>query len=51
MTSPDIRAGVSLWLLHYLQMALPLSINIEQIDRGYQQIDWTIECTGAKIEQ
>jgi UDP-N-acetylglucosamine 1-carboxyvinyltransferase len=45
MTSPDIRAGVSLLLIAALAADGESTIhNIEQIDRGYQNIDYKIKC-------
>ncbi len=49
MTSPDIRAGVSL-LIAALSAAGESTIhNVEQIDRGYQHIDKRLNALGAKI--
>ena len=49
MTSPDIRAGVSL-VIAALSAKGPSTIhNIEQIDRGYENIDGRLRAIGAKI--
>ncbi len=51
MTSPDIRAGVSL-LIAALSASTPSMIhNINQIDRGYQNIDTRLNALGANIER
>jgi len=51
MTSPDIRAGVSL-LIAALSASTPSTIyNINQIDRGYQNIDTRLNALGAQIER
>ncbi len=51
MTSPDIRAGVSL-LIAALSAQGPSKIsNIEQIDRGYEQIDERLNAIGASIQR
>ncbi len=51
MTSPDIRAGVSL-LIAALSADSPSTIhNIQQIDRGYQNIDTRLNALGAQIER
>jgi len=51
MTSPDIRAGVSL-LIAALSAAGKSTINnIEQIDRGYQHIDQLLQAIGANIRR
>lgn len=51
MTSPDIRAGVSL-LIAALSAQGPSKIsNIEQIDRGYEQIDVRLNAIGASIQR
>ncbi len=51
MTSPDIRAGVSL-LIAALSAKTPSTIhNINQIDRGYQKIDERLRAVGAQIER
>ena len=51
MSSPDIRAGVSL-LIAALSARTPSTIhNVEQIDRGYQYIDTRLNALGAGIER
>lgn len=51
MSSPDIRAGVSL-LIAALSAESPSVIqNINQIDRGYQNIDGRLNAIGANIER
>ena len=51
MTSPDIRAGVAL-LIAALSAEGKSSIqNIEQIDRGYQDIDGRLRKLGADIKR
>ena len=51
MSSPDIRAGVSL-LIAALSAGSPSTIsNINQIDRGYQNIDGRLNAIGAEIER
>lgn len=49
MTSPDIRAGVSLLIAAMSAEGTSLIHNIEQIDRGYQNIDTRLNNIGAKI--
>ena len=49
MTSPDIRAGVSLLLAALAADGESTIHNIEQIDRGYQNIDTRLNATGAQI--
>ena len=49
MTSPDIRAGVSLLLAALAAEGESTIHNIEQIDRGYQNIDQRLNAIGAKI--
>lgn len=51
MTSPDIRAGVSLLLAAMSADGTSLIDNVEQIDRGYQHIDKRLNALGAKIER
>ena len=51
MTSPDIRAGVALLLAALSAKGTSIIDNIEQIDRGYQQIDSRLRALGAKIER
>jgi len=49
MTSPDIRAGVSLLLATLATDGESIIHNIEQIDRGYQNIDTRLNAIGAQI--
>ena len=49
MTSPDIRAGVSLLLAALATDGESTIHNIEQIDRGYQNIDTRLNAIGAQI--
>ncbi len=51
MTSPDIRAGVSLLIAALSAEGTSYIHNIEQIDRGYQNIDGRLRALGAKIER
>jgi UDP-N-acetylglucosamine 1-carboxyvinyltransferase len=49
MTSPDIRAGVSLLLAALAADGESTIHNVEQIDRGYQSIDTRLNAIGAQI--
>lgn len=49
MTSPDIRAGVSLLIAALGAEGTSTIHNIEQIDRGYQYIDTRLNALGANI--
>ncbi|WP_067147543.1 UDP-N-acetylglucosamine 1-carboxyvinyltransferase [Pseudotamlana agarivorans] len=51
MTSPDIRAGVSLLIAALSAKGTSSIQNIEQIDRGYENIDERLRAIGAKIER
>ncbi|GAA4242861.1 MULTISPECIES: UDP-N-acetylglucosamine 1-carboxyvinyltransferase [Winogradskyella] len=51
MTSPDIRAGVSLLIAALSAKGTSIIHNIEQIDRGYENIDERLRAIGAKIER
>ena len=51
MTSPDIRAGVSLLIAALSADGVSFIRNIEQIDRGYQFIDQRLNAIGADIER
>ncbi|MCF6351613.1 MAG: UDP-N-acetylglucosamine 1-carboxyvinyltransferase [Cyclobacteriaceae bacterium] len=51
MTSPDIRAGVSLLIAALSAKGNSRILNIEQIDRGYQNIDKRLNALGAKIKR
>ncbi len=49
MSSPDIRAGVSLLIAALSADGISTIHNIEQIDRGYEKIDERLRALGAKI--
>jgi UDP-N-acetylglucosamine 1-carboxyvinyltransferase len=49
MSSPDIRAGVSLLIAALSAQGKSVIQNIEQIDRGYQNIDQRLRAIGADI--
>lgn len=51
MTSPDIRAGISLLIAAMSAKGVSTIHNIDQIDRGYQQIDKRLNALGASIER
>ncbi len=51
MTSPDIRAGVALLIAALSADGKSLIHNIEQIDRGYENIDKRLNALGAKIKR
>jgi UDP-N-acetylglucosamine 1-carboxyvinyltransferase len=51
MTSPDIRAGVSLLIAALSAKGTSTIHNIEQIDRGYDKIDEKLIALGAKIKR
>ncbi|WNH12013.1 UDP-N-acetylglucosamine 1-carboxyvinyltransferase [Thalassobellus suaedae] len=51
MTSPDIRAGVSLLIAALSAKGTSTIQNIEQIDRGYENIDERLRAIGARIER
>ena len=51
MTSPDIRAGVSLLIAALSAQGTSTIHNIEQIDRGYQNIEKRLIALGADIER
>ncbi len=51
MTSPDIRAGVSLLIAALSAEGKSIIHNIEQIDRGYQDIDMRLNNLGADIRR
>lgn len=51
MTSPDIRAGISLLIAALSAKGTSIIHNIEQIDRGYENIDERLRSIGAKIER
>ena len=49
MVSPDIRAGISLLIAALSAQGTSVIHNIEQIDRGYENIDERLRAIGAKI--
>ncbi len=49
MSSPDIRAGVALLMAALSANGVSVIQNIEQIDRGYEDIDKRLNALGAKI--
>ena len=51
MTSPDIRAGISLLIAALSANGTVIINNIEQIDRGYENIEARLKSIGAKIER
>lgn len=51
MTSPDIRAGVSLLIAAMSAKGTSKILQINQIDRGYERIDERLNALGAKIKR
>ena len=51
MSSPDIRAGISLLIAALSAKGISKINNIEQIDRGYENIDGRLTAIGAKINR
>jgi UDP-N-acetylglucosamine 1-carboxyvinyltransferase len=51
MSSPDIRAGVALLIAAMSAKGVSTIRNIEQIDRGYEQIEARLNPLGARIER
>jgi len=51
MSSPDIRAGVALLIAALSADGKSIIHNIEQIDRGYQNIDKRLNALGADIQR
>ena len=51
MTSPDIRAGVALLIAALSAEGVSVIDNIDQIDRGYENIDLRLNAIGAKIRR
>ena len=51
MTSPDIRAGVSLLIAALSAKGKSTVLNIEQIDRGYENIEDRLKSLGADIKR
>jgi UDP-N-acetylglucosamine 1-carboxyvinyltransferase len=51
MSSPDIRAGVALLIAALSAKGTSIIDNIDQIDRGYQNIDGRLNAIGAQIRR
>ena len=51
MSSPDIRAGISLLIAALSAKGISTINNVEQIDRGYENIDERLTAIGAKINR
>ncbi len=51
MTSPDIRAGIALLIAAMSAKGTSTIDNIEQIDRGYEDIDGRLNKLGARISR
>jgi UDP-N-acetylglucosamine 1-carboxyvinyltransferase len=51
VASPDIRAGMALVLAALAAQGTTVIDNVEQIDRGYQDIDVKLRALGAQIER
>ncbi len=51
MSSPDIRAGIALLIAAMAAEGVSTIHNIDQIDRGYQEIEKRLNSLGAKIER
>ena len=51
MSSPDIRAGISLLIAALSAKGTSIIHNIEQIERGYEDIDKRLQNLGAEIER
>jgi len=51
MSSPDIRAGISLLIAALSAKGTSIIDHIEQIDRGYENIEERLKSIGAKIER
>ena len=51
MTSPDIRAGIALLIAALSAQGTSTIHNIDQIDRGYEQIDEKLNAIGAEIRR
>ena len=49
MASPDIRAGIVLLIAEMSASGTSVISNIDQIDRGYEDIDTRLNALGAKI--
>jgi UDP-N-acetylglucosamine 1-carboxyvinyltransferase len=51
VTSPDIRAGMAMVLAALCAAGTTVIHNIQQIDRGYEQIETKLQSLGARIER
>jgi UDP-N-acetylglucosamine 1-carboxyvinyltransferase len=51
MSSPDIRAGIALLIAAMCAEGTSIIHNIDQIDRGYQDIDKRLNALGANIKR
>ena len=51
MLSPDIRAGIALLIAAMSAKGVSVIGNVEQIDRGYEDIDGRLNALGARIER
>ena len=51
MASPDIRAGIALLIAAMSACGTSRIDNIEQIDRGYEDIEVRLNNLGARIER
>lgn len=51
MSSPDIRAGISLLIAALSADGISIIDNIEQIDRGYERVDEKLRLLGADIQR
>lgn len=51
MTSPDIRAGIALLIAALSANGISMISNIEQIDRGYENIEARLTALGAQIKR
>jgi UDP-N-acetylglucosamine 1-carboxyvinyltransferase len=49
MSSPDIRAGIALLIAALSANGISVISNIDQIDRGYEDIDARLNALGARI--
>ena len=51
MSSPDIRAGMSILLAALAAKGQSTIRNVSQIERGYQDVDKKLRAMGARIER
>jgi UDP-N-acetylglucosamine 1-carboxyvinyltransferase len=51
MASPDIRAGMAMVIAALAADGTSLIYNVEQVERGYEQIDARLRALGAQIER